>query len=137
MSPNIKFAYEDLERLKELIRKKDHAKVKSMLRLMDSHMINYRFQESGPQKLYPDSHSYYLLHIVIETQDMSMLKLFKEFKANPDVSYTVESNFNSRADSYMDSTSYNLVQWSKRCFAGREQNDFLEAWLLENKNHQS
>lgn len=63
--------------------------------------------------------SYCPIHIAIECNSPSMLKLLLDSGAKP-AELVIDTQWNSRADQYLAHTTYTLEEWARHCRAGEE-----------------
>ncbi len=122
----------DLQNLGKAIAGKDIDFVKKFVAEFGVNYLMYSINKYPTTQLYGDMHNYYYIHTAIDNEDMAMLEYFKSVGFYAKVNYVIESNFNSKADQFMNREEIDLLTYTKRK-ASEKVVSFVEEWLKDFK----
>ena len=123
----------DFQKLDQAIINRDHYFVKQFVANFGAAALNIAHEKYSPEEIYPDRTSFYPLHTILEQDDLALLEYFKSIAVYVKVDYTIESNFNSRADQFMDKQSTAIISFARQKACSAKTINFLEQWLAEIK----
>jgi len=107
----------EIKKLKKAVYDENLSQVKDFVKKHGTLFLFQEFFKEGGQPLYPHMYRDYLIHVAIDNDDYAMLQYFNEIGLTPTINYTIDTNFNSRADQFFDHEIIDLITYARnnRC----------------------
>lgn len=130
----MKVTESDINKLQKAVYDGNLSFVKEFVKQFGTFSLFQEYYKYGQQSLYPDMYRYYLIHIAIDNHDQKMLAYFKEVNFSPMVSYSIDTNFNSRADQFLNHETIDLITYAQNRKCSKNTIQFIINWIHEYTN---
>lgn len=94
----------------------DTSTVQTLIRNFGDRILNFPLTTHWTDET---GRSFCPIHIAVECNSLAMVKLLVEAGAKA-TEIQIDSNWNSRADQYLDYQVYSLQEWARRCNASND-----------------